>query len=46
MSEFRKNWTDEKLGVVMNEWNDRNFDDESEELEGPDDNNLEVNEEA
>ena len=46
MSEFRKNWTDEKLEVVMNEWNDRNFDDESEELEVPEDNNLEVNEEA
>jgi hypothetical protein len=46
MSEFRKNWTDEKLEVVMNEWNHRDFDDESEELEVPEDNNLEVNEEA
>jgi len=46
MIEFRKNWTDEKLNVVMEEWNDRNFDDESEELEAPELDNIEVNEEA
>lgn len=33
ISEFRKNWTDEKLDVIMKEWNDKKFDDESNELE-------------
>lgn len=33
--EFRKNWTDDKLDIVMKEWNDKNFDDESHELEAP-----------
>ena len=26
MIEFRKNWSDEKLDVVMSEWNDENLD--------------------
>ena len=46
MSEFRKNWTGDKLDVIMKEWGNKDFDDESEELEAPEDNNLEVNEEA
>ncbi len=33
ISEFRKNWTDEKLDIIMAEWNDKKFDDESNELE-------------
>jgi RecA/RadA recombinase len=33
MIEFRKNWSDEKLDVVMSEWNDENLDAEKHELE-------------
>ena len=33
MIEFRKNWTPEKLDIVMNEWNEENLDDEKHELE-------------
>jgi RecA/RadA recombinase len=32
MIEFRKNWSDEKLDVVMSEWNDENLDAEKHEL--------------
>jgi len=46
MSEFRKNWTGDKLDIVMNEWGNKDFDDESEELEAPEQENIEVNEEA
>ena len=46
MSEFRKNWTGDKLDVIMNEWGNKDFDDESEELEAPEQDNIEVNEEA
>ena len=46
MSEFRKNWTGDKLDVVMKEWGNKDFDDESEELEAPEQENIEVNEEA
>ena len=46
MSEFRKNWTGDKLDVIMKEWGTKDFDDESEELEAPVEENLEVNEEA
>ena len=45
MSEFRKNWTRDKLDVVMTEWNSKDIDSESEELEEPEEN-LEVNEEV
>ena len=45
MSEFRKNWTKDKLDVVMTEWNSKDIDSESEELEEPEEN-LEVNEEV
>ena len=45
MSEFRKNWTRDKLDVVMTEWNSKDIDAESEELEEPEEN-LEVNEEV
>jgi len=33
MIEFRKNWTDEKLDIVMKDWNEENLDDEKHELE-------------
>ena len=33
MIEFRKNWTDEKLDIVMNDWNEENIDAEKHELE-------------
>jgi hypothetical protein len=33
MIEFRKNWSDEKLDIVMNEWNEENLDAEKHELE-------------
>ena len=33
MIEFRKNWTSEKLDIVMNEWNEENLNDEKHELE-------------
>ena len=46
MSEFRKNWTGDKLDVIMNEWGTKDFDDESEELDAPVEENLEVKEEA
>ena len=46
MSEFRKNWTGDKLDIVMKEWGNKDFDDESEELEAPEQDNIEVNEEA
>ena len=46
MSEFRKNWTGDKLDVIMKEWGTKDFDDESEELEAPVEENLEVKEEA
>ena len=46
MSEFRKNWTGDKLDVIMKEWGNKDFDDESEELEAPEQENIEVNEEA
>ncbi len=46
MSEFRKNWTGDKLDVIMKEWGTKDFDDESEELEAPQQENIEVNEEA
>ena len=46
MSEFRKNWTGDKLDIVMKEWGNKDFDDESEELEAPEQENIEVNEEA
>ena len=32
MIEFRKNWSDEKLDVVMSEWNDEKIDAEKHEL--------------
>lgn len=35
MSEFRKNWVDEKLDIIMAEWNNKNIDSESNELEPP-----------
>jgi RecA/RadA recombinase len=35
MLEFRKNWTDDKLDIIMKEWNDKNFGDEIHELEAP-----------
>ena len=28
MIEFRKNWSDEKLDIVMNDWNEERLDDE------------------
>ena len=31
--EFRKNWSDEKLDIVMNDWNEENIDAEKHELE-------------
>jgi RecA/RadA recombinase len=37
ISEFRKNWSDEKLDVIMKEWNDKNIDAEENELEPPTD---------
>lgn len=41
MSEFRKNWTDEKLDVIMKEWNDKNIDAEENELDAsPEDPQL------
>ena len=46
MSEFRKNWTGDKLDIIMKEWGNKDFDDESEELEAPEQENIEVNEEA
>jgi RecA/RadA recombinase len=46
MSEFRKNWTGDKLDIIMNEWGTKDFDDESEELDAPVEENLEVKEEA
>ena len=46
MSEFRKNWTGDKLDVIMKEWGTKDFDDESEELEALVEENLEVKEEA
>ena len=46
MSEFRKNWTGDKLDIIMNEWGTKDFDDESEELDAPVKENLEVKEEA
>ncbi len=46
MSEFRKNWTGDKLDVIMKEWGTKDFYDESEELETPVEENLEVKEEA
>ena len=33
MIEFRKNWTDEKLDIVMKDWNEENLNDEKHELE-------------
>ena len=33
MIEFRKNWIDEKLDIVMKDWNEENLDDEKHELE-------------
>ena len=33
MIEFRKNWSDEKLDIVMNEWNEDNLEDEKHGLE-------------
>jgi len=33
MIEFRKNWSDEKLDIVMKDWNEENLDDEKHELE-------------
>jgi|TARA_B100000795_G_C22791808_1_gene437330 RecA/RadA recombinase len=33
MIEFRKNWSDEKLDIVMNDWNEENIDAEKHELE-------------
>ena len=33
MIEFRKNWTDDKLDIVMKDWNEENLDDEKHELE-------------
>jgi recombination protein RecA len=35
ISEFRKNWTDEKLDIIMKEWNNKNIDAEENELEPP-----------
>ena len=46
MSEFRKNWTGDKLDIIMNEWGTKDFDEESEELDAPVEENLEVKEEA
>ena len=46
MSEFRKNWSGDKLDVIMKEWGTKDFYDESEELETPVEENLEVKEEA
>ena len=45
MSEFRKNWTSDKLDVIMKEWGTKDFDDESEELE-PVEENAQIKEEA
>ena len=45
MSEFRKNWTSDKLDVIMKEWGTKDFDDESEELE-PIEENEQIKEEA
>ena len=50
--EFRKNWTDEKLDIVINDWNNIDIDDKSHGLESLEvdangeiiDENLEVNE--
>jgi RecA/RadA recombinase len=33
MIEFRKNWTADKLDIVMNDWNEENLNDEKHELE-------------
>ena len=33
MIEFRKNWSDEKLDIVMNDWNEERLDDEKHGLE-------------
>jgi RecA/RadA recombinase len=33
MIEFRKNWTDEKLDIVMNDWNEEVFDNQTIDLE-------------
>ena len=33
MIEFRKNWTDEKLDIVMNDWNEEAFDNQISDLE-------------
>ena len=33
ISEFRKNWSDDKLDIIMKEWNDKNIDAEEHELE-------------
>ena len=41
-----ENWTGDKLDIIMNEWGNKDFDDESEELEAPEQENIEVNEEA
>ena len=46
MSEFRKNWTGDKLDVIMKEWGTKDFYDESEELETLVEEKLEVKEEA
>jgi recombination protein RecA len=35
ISEFRKNWSDEKLDVIMQEWNGKNLDAEEYELPAP-----------
>ena len=45
MSEFRKNWSGDKLDVIMKEWGTKDFDDESEELE-PVEENAQIKEEA
>lgn len=39
ISEFRKNWSDEKLDVIMQEWNGKNIDAEEHELE-PDEDQI------
>ena len=36
ISEFRKKWTDEKLDIIIDEWNHKRFDDEANGLEQPD----------
>jgi len=33
MIEFRKNWTPEKLDIIMNDWEDDNLEDEKHGLE-------------